>query len=64
MNFVTRYVAPVFIGFTAFFMSLAMSGVTGVDVAFAFYFGLASGVIIAVGGVWWMAWFHKKYTRP
>ena len=60
MNIVTMYVAPVFTGFTAFCMSLAMSGVTGVSVSFAFYSGLASGIVMAGGGVWWMRWFHNK----
>ena len=63
MNIFTTYVAPVFIGFTAFFMSLAMSGVTGVSMKFAFYSGLASGVLIAMVGTWWMVRFHNKYTK-
>ena len=64
MNIFTTYVAPIFIGFTAFFTSLAMSTVTGVSITFAFVSGLVSGVLIAVLGIYWMIRFRNKYTKP
>lgn len=64
MNIFTTYVAPVFIGFTAFLMSLAMSSVTGVSMTFAFVSGLVSGGLIAVVGIYCMVRFRNKYTKP
>ena len=43
MNILTTYIAPVFIGLTAFLTSIAMGGVTGASMTFAFGSGLVSG---------------------
>ena len=64
VNIFTTYVAPVFIGFTAFLTSLAMSSVTGVSTTFAFVSGLVSGILIAMLGIYWMIHFHNKYKKP
>ena len=63
MNILTTYIAPVFIGLTAFLTSIAMGGVTGASMTFAFGSGLVSGLLIAIGGVVWMVRFRNKYTK-
>ena len=53
MNILTVYVAPAFIGVTVFLMSIAMSTRTGANETFGFIFGLASGILFAMGLVMW-----------